>query len=466
MRYLIALLFLSISVFLLIFAQQFYVDTKPKKLREHGWKIQDDETNMFWFLQISDIHISKFQDQSRVKDFRLFCSQVVDVVKPRVVIASGDLTDAKDEILGSQQYVEEWKTYQSSLLDTKIFNKTNWLDIRGNHDNFNVQHLYSSSDLFRNFSAQGQMHKKSYLHQEVVGDVKYNFLGLDASVEPGTKRPYNFIGLVPHEELNHVEKLMKDSQGNFTVWFAHYPTSTILTPPGYDHIRKLIGKFDDSMIFVAGHLHTLAGLARRMYTLQPEGFLELELGDFMRNRMYRVGVFDHGLFSFTDVKLGTWPIAVITNPKNILFNNPFKEDIGLQRESTHIRILAFSTSKISQCKIRIDDGDWQQCEKKTENLFVVAWNPEKYYQGKHKLYLLVGDDDGRVKTQEQIFALDGSRIQFDFLAKFVLMSDITTVFQVAYFMAFTLCLTPLVLFKIWQMLIQCKFHDTFFCFFL
>lgn len=456
MRFVIAVLFLSFSVFLLIFAKQFYVEVKPRKLREQGWKLNDEAGKLFWFLQISDIHVSKFKAPERVVDFRKFCSEVVDTVKPKVVIASGDLTDAKDEILGSQQYAEEWKAYQSALLDTDTLNKTNWLDIRGNHDNFNVQHLYSSTDLFRTYSAQGPFHRKSYLHQEIVDGVRYNFVALDASVEPGTKRPYNFIGMVPPEELTHVESLMKKAQGNFTVWFAHYPTSTIITQPGSEHIRKLIGKFDESTIFVAGHLHTLAGLVYRMYTLQPEGFLELELGDFMKHRLFRLGVFDHGLFSFTDVKLGTWPIAVITNPKDILFNNPFKEDIDMQRESTCIRIVAFSTAKISQCKIRIDDGEWEHCEKKTENFFVVHWDPSKYFFGKHKMYLLVGDDDGRIFTQEQIFALDGSRMQFDLLAKFVLMSDIATVFQVAFFMAFAICLVPLIVLKIWESLIRCK----------
>jgi hypothetical protein len=370
---------------------------------------------------------------------------------------SGDLTDAKDSILGSSQYEEEWRAYQSTLTETGVTNKTAWLDIRGNHDNFNVEYLFDGrTDLFQNFSVQGKKNKRSYLHQEEVDGVKYNFLALDASAEPGTKRPYNFIGMIPGFELDRVEKLLRSSPANYTVWFAHYPTSTIMTPPGYNHIRRFIGNFDESSIFVAGHLHTLAGLAPRMYTLQPEGFLELELGDFMKNRRYRVGVFDHGLFSFADVKLGTWPVAVITNPKSNLFNNPFKEDIKLQQYSTHIRILAWSTSEISSCKVKLNDGPWINCVKKTKLFFVVPWNPAQFSHGKHSLELLVGDDDGRIFNEVQIFSLDGSRNQFDFLAKFVLMSDITTVFQVAFFMAFVLCLLPLVIFKVWQLLIACE----------
>lgn len=149
--------------------------------------------------------------------------------------------------------------------------------------------------------------------------MKYNFVALDASIEPGTKRPYNFIGMIPSDELQRVEKLVNDHPSNYTVWFAHYPTSTILTSS--EDIRSFIAKFKESAVFVAGHLHSLGGLIFKMYTLQYEGFLELELADFMTHRKFRVAVFDHGLFSFADVELGTWPIAIITNPKNILFNN-------------------------------------------------------------------------------------------------------------------------------------------------
>lgn len=464
MKFVIAVLFLSVSVFLIFFANQYLVEGEQlhyngNPLRPSNWTVNDKPTHLFWFLQISDIHVSKFKDPTRVTDFKTFCTSAVSVIKPRVVIASGDLTDAKDKILGSRQYAEEWKAYYSTLVDTGTINKTSWLDIRGNHDNFNVEFLYAYTDLFRNYSAQGRHHKRSYLHKEEVDGVKYNFMAIDGSIEPGSKRPYNFIGMVPSSEMERIEKLMKNNPSNYTIWFAHYPTSTMMTPLGFDPIRKFIGNFPESSIYIAGHLHTLGSMVFRMYTLQPEGFLELELGDFMRNRLFRLAVYDHGMFSFADVKLGTWPIAVITNPKNVIFNNPFKEDINLQRESTHIRIIAFSTSEITRCTIRIDNGEWMKCDKKNENFFTVPWKPQLYSRGKHNIEVFVGDKDGGVFTKEQSFALDGSRVQFDFLARFVLMSDITTVFQVGFFVAFTICALPLVVFKIWQMLIKCKLHN-------
>lgn len=88
----------------------------------------------YWFVQISDIHISIFRDPLRITEFREFCQYTIDAIKPSVVLASGDLTDAKTkDSIGSEQYEGEWKYYRDILNETHIKKKTVWLDIRGNH---------------------------------------------------------------------------------------------------------------------------------------------------------------------------------------------------------------------------------------------------------------------------------------------------------------------------------------------
>lgn len=84
--------------------------------------------------QISDIHISIFHEQSRVHDFKTFATETLDAIKPAVVVASGDLTDAKDgNLIGSRQYEKEWKIYNEIVSEANVQNKTVWMDIRGNH---------------------------------------------------------------------------------------------------------------------------------------------------------------------------------------------------------------------------------------------------------------------------------------------------------------------------------------------
>ena len=60
-------------------------------------------------------------------------------LKPAVVVVTGDLTDAKTaDYSGSEQYIEEWQTYQHIVHSVTNNSDILWLDIRGNHDNFDV----------------------------------------------------------------------------------------------------------------------------------------------------------------------------------------------------------------------------------------------------------------------------------------------------------------------------------------
>ena len=70
----------------------------------------------FVFLQITDLHISKYKYLDIKDDLEEFFTTTLDTVKPTVVLASGDLTDAKDQDgVGSGQVLEEWETYQNVL---------------------------------------------------------------------------------------------------------------------------------------------------------------------------------------------------------------------------------------------------------------------------------------------------------------------------------------------------------------
>lgn len=92
-----------------------------------------------FLTKISDIHISIFHDLSRTTEFEDFCLRTVNTIKPKVVLASGDLTDAKHKNnMGSGQYEQEWIAYKNTLDKCNIKNKTIWLDIRGNHGNFHL----------------------------------------------------------------------------------------------------------------------------------------------------------------------------------------------------------------------------------------------------------------------------------------------------------------------------------------
>lgn len=145
----------------------------------------------------------------------------------------------------------------------------------------------SKQNFFTNYSIQGKKHPRSYMYQLRDSGELYSFIGVDACLEPGPKRPFNFIGMLDDLEVDEINKLIEKTEltgSNYSIWFGHFPTSCIISPH-HGPVRSLIGRDGNSLVYVCGHLHRLGGLVPKMYTLQQQGFLELELGDWKDNRV-------------------------------------------------------------------------------------------------------------------------------------------------------------------------------------
>ncbi|KAL1489693.1 hypothetical protein ABEB36_013633 [Hypothenemus hampei] len=429
-------------------------------VKEKFLKIGDKFANLIWFLQISDIHISIFRDPGRITEFKEFCHYTIDRITPKVVLATGDLTDAKTkDSIGSQQFESEWRHYKDILEEFDISRKTIWLDIRGNHDNFNVIGVKSKHNFFTNYSVQGKEHPRSYITQVKKETTVYSFVGVDACLEPGPRRPFNFVGILDQSEVDEINNLLKQiekSGSNYTIWFGHFPTSCILSS-GSENIRNLIKKDPNGLVYVCGHLHTLGGVVPEMYTMQKAGFLELELGDWKDNRMYRLMAIDHGMFSFIDVHHRDWPVVLLTNPKHSLFINPLKENIDNIIKSTHIRVLAFSLARIKIVRVRIDKEPWTDLKHIKGPLYVTSWDASKYNRGLHYIEVYVKDTEGREKTEKSPFALDGTKLTFGVLPRLALMSNLSYIFWSFFIVTLIVYLLPLILMKYFHKAITAGF---------
>lgn len=202
-------------------------------------------------------------------------------------------------------------------------------------DNFNVPPSQSDNSHFKRYSIQGPKHRRSYM--EIVkgsnGDL-FSFIAVDACLEPGPKRPYNFVGMLNQTDSDHLQHLIDESRKagvNYTIWFGHYPTTCIITKnKEHRSLRRIISDYDSSLAYMCGHLHSLAGMVPRMYALQAGSFLELEVADWKEGRKFRVAAIDHGLLSFVDTQHGSWPIVLITNPKHALFHIPHRHEAKIQ----------------------------------------------------------------------------------------------------------------------------------------
>ncbi|XP_073465879.1 transmembrane protein 62 isoform X1 [Aquarana catesbeiana] len=401
-------------------------------------------SHIFWAVQVTDIHISKFLENERVSEFESFCTESLAIIQPALVLVTGDLTDGKTkDKLGSDQFEEEWQIYRSVLKKSQILKKTKWIDIRGNHDSFNIAHLGSTNNYYRKYSGWQKEGSFHYIHQTPFGN--YSFICVDATLTPGPKRPYNFFGIIKKDQMQKLSTLAAESlHSNQSVWFGHYPTSTIVSSsPG---IREVMSS---AVAYMCGHLHTLGGLAPVLHSQHQQGTLELELGDWMKNRRYRIFVFDHDLFSFIDLRHDEWPAILITNPKSVLYTNPAVEPLKRIQHSTHIRVLVFSPDPIISVKVFIDGIELGDAENSSGPLYVLEWSAEAYITGLHEIKVQVKDAAERKQTRSHLFSLeDDVSVSFSLFSSLILLTDHYIVAQVLFIVIVLGQLLVLLVFRI------------------
>ncbi|XP_030855106.1 transmembrane protein 62 isoform X1 [Strongylocentrotus purpuratus] len=403
--------------------------------------------NLWWFVQISDTHLTSVENAekaTRLRDFKTFCHEHLHIIQPMLVLHTGDITDGAPH---ASQNKEDWISYQQIVSEAKLPYSLRWLDVRGNHDNFNVPSRLHENNFYREYSVLGEKGDDSFLYKLELPFGTYSFIHVDALLKIGTKRPINFYGILDELNVYHLKTLSERAQqtpSNQTIYFGHYPTSTILAPHGlYDIIKGGIA-------YLCGHLHDLDlkhGI-KRMYVLQRYGSLELELEDWKKHRKFRVMAFDHDMLSFTDVQFGEWPVILITNPKPARFLAPGHEPEKKMSHSTHIRILVFSPRTIKQVKVEIDFKPLGLAKQVNEGpLFVLPWKPDRYSNGLHLIEVKVKDAAGRYKTVSREFSLDQSRPNQPFLSSLVIMIN-SFIFLVLWIIGLEcLCVLPLVFFR-------------------
>jgi hypothetical protein len=396
----------------------------PKPRHSHSTDYENGQTteNLFYFIQISDIHTSVHNKYGGINNLRLFLNNTLSKISPEFVLATGDITDAKDAWkVGSQQLLEEWKMYYEVLDEFGILTREPkfWFDQRGNHDCFNVPSFHSDNNLFRKYSSV-KSEQYSFMVEKTFG--KYSFISVDACPISGPSRPFNFFGYLDRVDMDHLEQkvLQFSLQSNHTFVMAHYPIKMILTGVSSTGVSfpDLASHFS---VFLSGHLHKLvAGLGNIMHAHHEENFLELELSDLKTHGSYRIIAVDHDLISFIDTSvlkkgskadLNTDPVVLITNPKDARYFITKHEPVSRIASSTHIRVLIFGVVQSIKCYIdgRLFSDTFQKATGFSQEvpLYLIPWNPSFFKGEQHNLVIEATDSQGKVGSHQVIFRTDG-----------------------------------------------------------
>ncbi|KAJ6231202.1 transmembrane protein [Anaeramoeba flamelloides] len=391
------------------------------------------DDRLFWFLQITDLHLSHIDVTYRQNFLDWLITQRYSI-DPLLVMATGDLTDAHVEYRASMLHQSrvEWEQYQRCLLLSGALAKDAhyWIDVAGNHDfvglrsrDLESNYYYQYSPNAKELDSANRPRVYRYTYNTTLGE--YDFISIDFSQDPITTPVYSFYGIDSTEILDELEAKLRTDQVQQTILFSHYPLSYVAqrsrTSKTGKSLKDLI-KDNRALVYLSGHAH-LTKMYSQYYGGQ-NGILEMELEDFKVNQYYRIVSIDNNLFNFVDVKAGDgFPIILITNPKSSKY---FVKSEPLQKigQSTHIRVLIFEDRNSTNAEDGIksvkaiineeeDDDDENGFERpmsraaSNSTLWVCPWDPSFFTEtSKNVIKIVVELNSGEVVEREQFFNVE------------------------------------------------------------
>jgi predicted MPP superfamily phosphohydrolase len=322
------------------------------ELRYYPGSLDNDSSNVFWFVHITDVHINAFQavfeEQSEV--FRRTLYDIENYINPFFIVDSGDMVNGLNP-LPFTQVPEQWKTRWDIIKEFNLNNDSYYYDVVGNHDAYGDSVNFS---YFLNWSVQKKL---QYNFTAPVSFGQYHFIALNSAWDDGSEWPDGTNAELDTEELDWFESQLENITGtsNLTFIVSHHQSWDIAaggekSTSGYTFL-DLLEKYNVSAHFF-GHGH-------EDVQRNQGGTLYIETGSLGQgDESYRIFAVDNDGISEKKVILETWPVAMITSPMDRdLIRTAY--DIPNNTKSAPVRALVFDTMPIDSVQFRIDMGIWQ-----------------------------------------------------------------------------------------------------------
>ncbi|TVU39676.1 hypothetical protein EJB05_13108, partial [Eragrostis curvula] len=369
-------------------------------------EVPGEPSSVVWAVQLSDLHISTFHPD-RAADFRRHVGDALAMVKPALVLITGDLTDAKSEdLLSSRQEKFEWIEYGRVIDDVANksgLNKEIFYDLRGNHDSYGVPEVGGTFDFYQKHSINAKLGRTGTVQSLTLQNSgnKYLFVGFDSAMGVGLRSPTNIFGQPTDKLLSHLDAALSQWDNQSTsakvtkIAFGHFPISFSAVTSSGQSVRDILLKHSVSA-YLCGHLHTNFGrnLKRhhtsdqhRLSSMQfyqldiNEGmstdvgsgncsartesvteFWEWEMGDWRSARSMRILAMDSGHVSYTDMDFRSGYKDVIIVPtfpldSRFMQRSSYPHHLTCQAVSTEsietVRALVFSRYEIKSVTVKV-----------------------------------------------------------------------------------------------------------------
>jgi hypothetical protein len=373
----------------------------------HGAYYSPDNDKIFWFIQVTDLHIGTSGSQDSV-NLSWLVSEGKEVVNPEFIVVSGDLTDSTNGNwlgLPNGPYQAEWDEYRSILsqgginLDSHDY----YYDLPGNHDAYNDQYF----DYYRANSIQGQATGSTQISwTRDLGFGTYHFLGVNTADNTGDAFsifwPYGDYAGLDTEELTFIqENLDSNINANLTFVFGHHPVTATGDSQdtwlyyGAQNFVSLLDQYSASL-YGYGHTHRYSEVLFQGddYTGYMTGggivYLNVDsLGKSTDNQFSIIAVDCNGVSTKTQA-IGVWPLVLITTPvdQNVGgIANPYSYEVPDATDNP-LRALVFDAGTISGVKYRIDgESLWHPMEQVANNpyLWEATWDGATMSDGEHTI---------------------------------------------------------------------------------
>jgi 3',5'-cyclic AMP phosphodiesterase CpdA len=245
-------------------------------------------------------------------DLSRFATRLLRRLRPAALLVSGDLTDSKTESrVGSLQYEEEWagvRRAAEALRTAASLPPSHLLAVRGNHDTFGVAERGGTHDMFGAWrSGDGVTEARAtrlLVGRGTAESPLVSLLQLDASLNPGWRRPCNFAGSWSEAEAEAELGALDAPAGSLQLAFGHFPLSFIEGRRVERSSKTSASALGTQLAaqgvtaYLCGHLHWRFGdRLHHWHSFESHAasesnerlpLLELEAGDWKQSRAWRL----------------------------------------------------------------------------------------------------------------------------------------------------------------------------------
>jgi hypothetical protein len=365
----------------------------------HSAYYSADNDKVFWFIQVSDVHIGARGGQDS-GNLQWVVTEAKNIINPYFIVVSGDLTDSTDgNIFGYPDgpHQVEWDEYKAILQNN--VDASFYYDIPGNHDHYNDQYF----DYYRANSVQGRATDQTQLSwTSELPFGKYHFLGINTAGNTGSSftvfPPYGDYAGLDSTELAFINsELQAHSDANLTLIFGHHPlastgdsSDTYVYYGGTEFISYM--DYYASSLYGYGHTHVYS---EKFFTQNlTEGvfyFNVASLGKSTSNNYTIMAIDCDGISTVTQT-VNAWPAVLITAPMDRYLGgtvNPYAYTVP-NGSSNSIRALVFDKNAIITVQYRIDgSSSWfpmaRMAEATNPHLWEATWDASALSEGEHNI---------------------------------------------------------------------------------